>query len=132
MYPLSYNTFSTCSLICSRMSFIFTTMICISLWFDRRSAMQPRGPRRRTWHCMGTQLLRFLCTIQSARRETRLHRTKRVRPSKEIALISNHIAKATGLMLGVNSPSIFCLVQKVLFLAYVTFWVPKSGLSDYK
>ena len=27
-----YNTFRTCSLICSRMSFIFTTMICISLW----------------------------------------------------------------------------------------------------
>ena len=30
--PKIYNTFNTCSLICSRISFIFTTMICISLW----------------------------------------------------------------------------------------------------
>ncbi len=34
----NYNTFSTCSFICSSSSFIRTTSFCISLWFD----LEPR------------------------------------------------------------------------------------------
>ena len=30
----SYSALSTCSLICSSSSFIFTTIFCISAWFD--------------------------------------------------------------------------------------------------